>query len=121
MKQGFAGKLRTDYLDEPVDGKWFQTVLLFSYTSKDGSWYAIPAGMYTDFASTRPVNWLIPKTGKYGKAAVFHDWLCDYKIVSRKEADKLFLEAMETLGVSWLKRRIMYAGVRAWAVSTFKK
>ena len=59
------------------------------------------------------MRWLIPRVGNHGMASVLHDHLCEYKGVSRKTADKIFLEAMENSGVGWLKRRTMYFGVRS--------
>lgn len=39
-------------------------------------WFKIPAGFITDFASVpKPLQILISKTGKHGKAAVLHDYL----------------------------------------------
>lgn len=64
--------------------------------------------------------WLRPfidNTGACLRAAIIHDYL--YKkgkiageFITRKMADKVFLEAMATDGVSWLKRYTAYSGVR---------
>jgi len=66
-------------------------------------------GFVTDFASIpRPLWWLLPKWGKYGKAAVIHDYLYRHKTydvktslggslrvpIGRKRADQIMLEAM---------------------------
>jgi len=118
----FEGDLILRYLHQPVGGKWFETVSSFGYTSNAGELYIIPAGLKTDFASVpRGFLWLIDSIGKYGRATVFHDWLCESKIVNRKKADKLFLEAMEALGVGWLKRKVMYRAVRGYSIITRKK
>lgn len=121
MSNKFTGKLSLDFLDEPVDGNWFQIIYSFSYISENGIIYEIPAGTFTDFASTKWFRSFIPQVGRYGKAAVLHDYLCACKYVSRKRADKLFLEAMKLLNVGWVKRRIMYIGVRSYSIATFKK
>lgn len=122
MKARFEGHLILKYLDESVDGKWFETYSVFVYNSEDGKQIIVPNYINTDFASIpRAFRWMITRVGKYGKAAVLHDYLCEYKIVPRKKADKLFLEAMKVLGVGWLKRRTMYFGVRAYSITTFKK
>ena len=47
------------------------------------------------------------------KAAVLHDSRYCIKQGSRKDADDLFLEALERCGVGFLRRWAMYAGVRA--------
>jgi len=122
MKARFEGKLRLDFLDEAVDGKWFMTVKPFIYIAESGMRYYITGGTRTDFASVpRIFRSLIARVGKYGKAAVLHDFLCETKFTSRKKADKLLLEAMKVLGVGWLKRRIMYLSVRTYSIATFKK
>lgn len=92
----------------------------------------VPKGFITDFATTKFMGWLLPSTGKYGKASVVHDYLCDEKIIrdragnpvrkaSRKEADKIFLEAMKESDVNWIIRHIMYLGVRTYAILSKKK
>ncbi len=122
METGFKYELVLHYLDKPIDGKWFITHKPFVYTSKNGRQFTVPEGIRTDFASIpRAFRWMIARVGKYGKAAVLHDWLCEYKIVPRKQADKIFLEAMEVLGVSWFKRRTMYFGVRSYSIISRKK
>lgn len=122
MRTGFSGSLVLIHRDEPVNKKWFTTFMSFSYVSKDSTLYIIPAGVDTDFASIpRIFRQILSRTGKHGRAAVLHDYLCEYKIVPRKKADKIFLEAMETLKVNWFKRKLMYRAVRAYSIATFKK
>ena len=122
MKAGFKGSLVLIHRDEPVNKKWFTTFMSFSYISRDNTIYIIPAGVDTDFASIpRAFRRILSRTGRHDKAAVLHDHLCENKIVPRKKADKIFLEAMEVLGVGWLKRKIMYRAVRTYSIVTFKK
>lgn len=122
MKPRFEGELDLRHLDEPIDGKWFITLDSFWYISKDNIGYQVPRDLYTDFASIpRAFRGLISRTGRHGKAAVLHDFLCGHYKVTRKEADQIFLEAMKTLGVGWLKRRTMYFGVRAYSIASRKK
>ena len=84
----------------------------------------IPVGFVTDFASIpRIFRIIIPKLGRWNKAAVVHDWIyqnhtipmTSYNIsfvFKRKQADIVFLDAMTDLGVSKWKRYVMYWGVR---------
>lgn len=124
----FDGELILKFLDKPVNGKWFITVgpLYYKIFNEDRlvvKVYTVPSGVHTDFASIPrgPLRTIIPRVGLHGKAAVFHDYLCESGIVSRKLADKLFLMALKSCGVGFVKRRIMYAAVRAYSISTFKK
>lgn len=82
----------------------------------------VSKGFPTDFASVPPVfRSFIPRVGVYGKAAVIHDYLCEKVPIPRKEADKIFLEAMEVLEVPRFTRKIMYRAVRAWSTVSFLK
>jgi hypothetical protein len=80
-----------------------------------GDEISVPAGFETDFTSVpRPLWWLIPPWGRYGKAAILHDWLYVSKPCDREKADRVFLEAMTVLAVPRWKRTAMY-----WAVRLF--
>lgn len=73
----------------------------------------VPAGFTTDFASVprMPVFYML--CGNTGhRAAVLHDYLYSTQVVSRKEADRLFREALREDGVSLPIRWIMWLGVR---------
>lgn len=75
----------------------------------------VPAGFVTDFASVPFIFWAIfPSWGKYGKAAIIHDFLYQSKIRTRLEADAIFVEAMGVLGVSKWRQFLMYWGVRCF-------
>ncbi len=79
-----------------------------------------PVGFRTDLASIPQfLRSLIPQNGKHKVPAIIHDYL--YRTpghsLSRTLADKIFLDGMRVAGVQWLRRWIMYMGVRAsgWA------
>lgn len=86
-----------------------------------------PVGFQTDFASIPRIFWgIIPPWGKYGKAAVVHDFLCvnrfyldenDQRVfVTRAECDAIFLEAMTVLDVPYFQRHAMFLAVRTYAI-----
>ncbi|MDH2154241.1 DUF1353 domain-containing protein [Stenotrophomonas sp. GD03657] len=91
----------------------------------DNRWVLIPAGYLSDGATVpRILWWLIPPWGRHGHAAIVHDYLCDYarlydngeeKFVPRKQADKIFNEAMKVTKVNPIIRHLMYGAVRLWA------
>jgi len=75
----------------------------------------VPAGYRTDFASIPRFFWrVLPPFGRYGKAAVIHDWLCDIepKICDHITAVDVFDEAMAALGVGQKTRWIMGKAVQ---------
>jgi len=87
----------------------------------------VPFGFLTDFASVpRPLWWMYPKWGKYGNAAVIHDYLYWEQKYPRKESDSIFLEAMSVLEVNKITARILYLAVYlfgslAWKSNQRKK
>lgn len=82
----------------------------------------VPAGFETDFASVpRYFQWLLPSVGRYGKAAVLHDYLYYTGIGTKAKADYIFYEAMGVLKVPKYIRNIMYYAVRKFGQGNFKK
>lgn len=87
------------------------------YHADGGSRYIVPRGFSTDLASVPRFLWAIyPPYGKYTSAAVLHDYLCESEWVSRKDGDKLFLEAMKHSNVGNFKRTLIYLAVRMFAL-----
>lgn len=90
-------------------------------------WVDIPLGYLTDGASVPKVFWnIIPPWGRYGQAAVVHDYLCEYleiiedgkpKSITRAECDAILKEAMIVLGVPTAKVNIIYGGVSLYRVT----
>lgn len=123
------------YLRDAGDGKTFFVDQAFEYHLNTLTFVRVTAQFRTDLASIpRIARVFIPKLGKFNQAAVVHDYLYKNQFlykeeyingryveitrhVSRSEADKIFLSAMKTAGVSWTKRRSIYLAVRAggWA------
>ena len=101
-----------------ADGRnWYlREEFRYDVGSKDsGDTVQVPSGFVTDFASVpRPLWWFIPTWGKYGNAAVIHDFCYRDQSRGRKESDDIFLEAMIVLKVGWLKRTLIH-----WAVRIF--
>jgi hypothetical protein len=95
------------------DGKNWKVHCGFTYTTEAGVDIVVPDGFITDFASIPRGLWnIFPPTGKYGHAAVVHDFLYRNTSMDRKECDDIFLEAMKELKVSWVSRYIIYRSVR---------
>lgn len=89
----------------------------------------VPVNFVSDLASIPKIFWcfLEPYGKNYVKASVIHDYLYSiksietYKALSRKEADKIFLEIMKIEGVFIFKRYIMYISVRIFGSFFFRK
>lgn len=97
----------------------------FHLGSADGPEFVrVPVGFVTDFASIPfPVSRLLPPIGKpWDKASVIHDALYRFpevqhitgtlRLVTRGEADGIYLEGMTVAGVNLLTRRTLWSGVR---------
>ncbi len=110
-----------------ADGRTWVTRKEFGYdVGKEGSGDSVEVeiGFMTDFASVpRPLWVFLPRWGKYGNAAVIHDWCYWEQKRTRKESDDIFREAMEVLKVAGWQILLMYWAVRlggglAWAGNT---
>ena len=76
-----------------------------------------------DAISIPKVMWSLvdsPFTGKAVRAAVLHDALYASEYFDREICDKLFLEAMKSDGVSYIKRMAMYNAVRMFGWTVWK-
>lgn len=119
----FTTPLDVEYLDGRV---WKLTAAFEYHVGVEGSEEVIvvPAGYVTDFASIPRIFWnILPPTGQYGKAAVIHDYL--YSVgsgnrYSRVQADEIFREAMQILGVGTIRRTLMFRAVRLFGWKAFK-
>lgn len=100
------------------DGKSWVLMRDFGYEvgmESSGDVIDVPIGFMTDFAS---VPWLlqtlIPKWGKYGNAAVIHDWLYWSQSRTREKADQILFEAMGVMGVDVIRKYAIFYAVRAF-------
>lgn len=110
-------------------GKRFRLLHSFTYRWK-GLNLSVPRGFVTDFASIpRFARIIIPKLGRYSKAAVIHDWLYRRPVIetgfgltylSRKTSDQVFRDGMAELGVTPWKRFLMYWAVRMFGFLAWK-
>jgi hypothetical protein len=99
-----------------IDGHIWELREDFEFRRDFGEIIHIPKGFKFDFASIPQLfwGWIGSPTGEYGPAALVHDFLCEKHNFPKEEADKIFLEAMEALGVACWKRWTMYLAVRAF-------
>lgn len=98
------------------DGRTFTLLTEFNYAIGElssGRLIRVPAGFVTDFASIPQIFWnILPPWGKYGKAAVLHDYMYKKQEFTRSFCDDILDESMEALGVKWLTRHAIWLGVR---------
>lgn len=102
-----------------LDGVRWKVVHSFVYhvgTEDSEEKIIVPGEFITDFASIPRIFWTLigHPTGKYGKAAVIHDYCYYERIYSRKKSDLIFEEGMAVLKVPFWKRKTMYFAVRSF-------
>ena len=109
-KKAFPLPLEVKFLD----GRMWDLLKPFKYISEKLGVFTVPIPFRFDFASIPKIFWSIigDPTGRYGPAALLHDYLCASGIVPRHIADLVFLHAMKDCGVNWFKRWVMYRAVR---------
>ncbi len=104
-------------LVSPVpDGRTWAIWKEFTYhvgELNSGETITVPLGFRTDFASVPSIfRFLVPRWGKYGKAAIVHDFCYWEQQYPRERADEIFREAMGVSGVARWRIFVMYRAVR---------
>lgn len=100
---------------EMLDDYRWRLVEPFSFwvSSDSSDIIEVPVDNITDLASVPRALWAIfPPNGRYAKAAIIHDYLYANALRTKKEADRIFLDAMTVLDVPTWKRYLMYTAVR---------
>lgn len=111
--------------DEPArivlrqtDAAHFELVEPFRYVGRRGSWSVTQSDLSsTDLASIPQfLSWFVSRYGQHTLAALLHDHLVHNgrhltPPVARYEADEVFREALDDLGVPYLRARIMWSAV----------
>ena len=98
-----------------IDARRWKIERAFTYyiNEEGGESITVPKFFLTDFASVPRIFWTIfPPDGRYTQSAVVHDFLYFKQIYTRRKSDRIFLQAMKYLKVSWWKRRMMWTAVR---------
>ncbi len=123
----FASSLDVSRLDS---GAWRLLRELRATTFDEGaadsrSW-CVPEGFETDFASVPRLPFVFLVMGDTAqRAAVLHDFMYSGGVdnagrgVTRAEADAIFRAAMEKDGLGWMRRGMMWAGVRLFGGSHY--
>ena len=107
---------------EYLDGRRWRVHSDIAYSTATGEVSTVRAGFVFDFASVPRMLWpLAAPAGDghnlYGLAAAWHDWLYAHRkiggrLITRREADALFLEIMLYVGVRPSLAQVMYRAVR---------
>jgi hypothetical protein len=119
VTMGFIGEHRIAVRPSKDNDKDWLTLEPLEYQAKKQR-FVVPPDFPTDFASVpRLFVWFIPRYGRYTAAAILHDYLCRVEVPNgmlRTDADGIFRQALRLLGVPFLRRWLMWTGVRLGAV-----
>lgn len=102
---------------ERIDDEHIKLLEPFGFEDPRGIKWNVEEGFVSDGASIP--KWLRPIVGhpfegNFIEAAIIHDKYCKTKIRSQRDTHRAFREALKLDGVSWVRRWIMWSGVRAY-------
>lgn len=104
-----------------LDRKVWGLVEDFYYIDPELGIIKVPSGFESDFATVPRLPIIFDMVGAYGHAAsVLHDYLYDKALVSRKEADVVFYNALRSTGHARWRSWIMYLGVRLFGKQHYR-
>lgn len=110
MKAYFYNRIRS----EDVNGHgWLLLEDLVYYSVILGRCIVIKKNFTCDsYSAPRLLAFMVYNLDR--RPAFLHDWLCagNEKGIDRKMADRIIVEAMKSVGIGWLTRRLIYRGVR---------
>ena len=106
------------------DGKTWAVWKEFTYhvgELNSGETIKVPFGFQTDFASVPPIfRFFVPRWGKYGKAAIVHDFCYWEQQYPHERADEIYREAMGVSGVARWRMSVMYRAVRRFGERSWR-
>jgi hypothetical protein len=117
MKSQFLDLLHVSMID---DKTWVLDADMRYQSRILGDVVTVPKGFTTNFASVPrlPLAYVF-FGGVANQASTVHDYLYATHITTRYKADCIFREAMALTNVSWIKRNLMWLGVRVYGGSHF--
>ena len=85
--------------------------------------YAVPEGFIYDYASIPRIFWTLfnPTHHRYAGPSTLHDYWYAAELFPQKICDQVFLYGLKSTGVLRVNRNLMYAAVRAFGHTTWKK
>lgn len=95
------------------NGREWVVVNPLSFDLGNGYSITVPARFVTDLVSRPWISaLLVERWGKHGPWAILHDYCYFFRVRSRAESDRIYLDGMAASGVSLAKRRTIWAALR---------
>ena len=124
MSYGFQNSLKVEEIGQVHGRSAYRLLDKLDYIDSTGRLYSVPVGFVTDWESLPRlpiVSWLLGGRPVH-RAATLHDYLYRKDAPScggREGADKLFLEAMLSTGLSRIFAMPFYWGVRLGGAASY--
>ncbi len=120
----YKSKPKIEWLPPDENGNTFRLTETMEYQWRNRLLF-VPAGFRSDGASVPPFLWMSvsPKVDHRTIAgAIVHDFLYRSGLPgwTRKDADKMFYDIIRADGLSWLKAKKAYWGVRLFGRRSWK-
>lgn len=110
---GFLNPIRAEDLEDGYTRRLLEDVIYHVGGRSSTDKIVVPAGFVWDGGSVPRALWMfLDPWGSASKAFLLHDWLYRTQERSRLVSDAIFMEAMEVLGVGFVKRKLLFRGVR---------
>lgn len=110
---GFLNPIRAEDLPDGRRRRLLEPIVYHVGAPDSPDRIVIPAGFITDGGSVPRILWaVLDPWGPASKPYVLHDFLYHTGLRSRLVSDAIFMEAMEVVGVGFIRRKILYRGVR---------
>jgi len=122
----FPDEIQVRMSDYKDGVRWFVLEHYFRAITSKGM-FTVPTGFRTDLTSIpRAFHALLSPMGEFAPAAIAHDWMYSrasngYFPSDRAMADRVFLELMYNLGISWHTRTAIFYAVRLAGGKSYKR
>jgi uncharacterized protein DUF1353 len=115
--------------DDQLNDTEYRLRSSYQYTTLANVVILVPEGFRTDEVSAPQATWSfvgMPPDGYYRAAGVVHDYIYSLNgklptiTYTRQQCDQILVEILSRLGMSWLKKKLVYLAVRIGGASHWK-
>lgn len=115
--------MKVEVYETPKDGKVIRLLEPLPFTH-NGREYVVPEGYRSNGFSCPRLLWSLISPAidnRTLRSACGHDWLYEYHVVSRREADQWFRDSLIEAGVPRIKAYAIYYAVRAFGGRHYRR
>jgi len=118
----FTSELKLKPLPDDIRWALLEKFEYYLGDTDSGISIKVPKGFVTDLCSVPQCLWFVlPPWGRYGKAAVLHDFLYRDQRFARILCDAMFFESMTVLNVVPWKKWFLYISVRLLGAASYER